>query len=64
MGENEEISKAPTSILDQILDETFQKLENTEDFDSELLLELRKLASERSLQNDKLLTSILKGDLP
>jgi hypothetical protein len=64
MGEKEEISKAPTSILDQILDETFQKLENSEDFDSELLLELRKLASEGSLQNDKLLTSILKGDLP
>lgn len=64
MGETEKNSKAPTSILDQILDETFQKLENREDFDSELLLELRKLASERSLQNDKLLTSILKGDLP
>jgi len=64
MGEKEEISKASTSILDQILDETFQKLENSEDFDSELLLELRKLASEGSLQNDKLLTSILKGDLP
>jgi hypothetical protein len=31
MGENEEISKAPTSILDQILDETFQKLENRVD---------------------------------
>ena len=64
MGENKEISKAPTSLLDQILDETFQKLENREDFDPELLLELLKLASEGSLQNDKILTSILKGDLP
>lgn len=63
MEKNKENSKAPTSILDQILDETFQKLESREDFDSELLLELRKLASEGSLQNDKLLTSILKGDL-
>ncbi|MDI9436385.1 MAG: hypothetical protein QM396_10355 [Euryarchaeota archaeon] len=64
MGENEETSKAPTSILDQILDETFQKLRNREDFDSEILLELRRLASEGSLQDDKRLTSILKGDLP
>lgn len=64
MGENEETSKAPTSILDQIIDETFQKLRNREDFDSEILLELRKLASEGSLQDDKGLTSILKGDFP
>lgn len=64
MGESEDISKAPTSILDQILDETFQKLRNKEDFDSELILKLRKLASNGSLQDDKLLTSILKGDLP
>ncbi|HHY00177.1 MAG TPA: hypothetical protein GX531_02205 [Methanothermobacter sp.] len=64
MGENEETSKAPTSILDQIIDETFQKLRNREDFDSEILLELHKLASEGSLQDDKRLTSILKGDLP
>ncbi len=58
------MNNVPKSILDEILDETFQKLENGENFDSELLLELRKLASEGSFQNDKLLTSILKGEIP
>lgn len=64
MGEKEENSKAPTSILDQILDKTFQKLEKSEDFDSEILIEIRKLAADGSLQDDKHLTSILKGDHP
>ncbi|MGI6481950.1 MAG: hypothetical protein ACOX08_01570 [Methanobacterium sp.] len=56
--------EAPQSILDEILDKTFHKLEDNKDFNSELLLELRKLASDESLQDDKFLTSILKGDLP
>lgn len=62
MGDNEEISKAPTSILDQILDETFQKLEKGENFDSELLLDLRKLGSDGSLTDEKHLIAILRGD--
>jgi hypothetical protein len=48
MGENEGIYKAPTSTLEQILDKTFKKLDTGEDFNSELLLELRKLASDGS----------------
>lgn len=64
MGEKEEINKAPTAIMDQILDETFQKLDEKEDFDSEILLELRKNRSEGLFPDEKRLISILRGDHP
>lgn len=64
MGEKEETNKAPQSILEEILDETFRKLEANEDFDSKLILELQKLSSEGNIQNEKILLSILRGDLP
>ncbi|EKQ50766.1 MAG: hypothetical protein B655_2281 [Methanobacterium sp. Maddingley MBC34] len=38
-----------------------EKLEKGDDFESELLFELRKFASERSLQDEKHLISILRG---
>lgn len=64
MGENEEMNKAPQSILEEILDETFRRLEANEDFDSKLILELQKLSSEGNIQNEKLLLSTLRGDSP
>lgn len=62
MGENRKENKAPQSILEEIMDETFQRLEANEDFDSKLILELQKLSSEGNIQNEKLLLSILRGD--
>lgn len=58
------MGKTPQSILGQILNETFLKLEANEDFDSDLILELQKLTSESDVLNDKLLLSILRGDSP
>jgi len=62
MGENKEKTKASQSILDEIMSETFQKLDDNEDFDSEIVLELRNLFSEDSMPNDKSMISILRGD--
>lgn len=64
MGEKDRISKAPTSILDQILDETFQKLENIEDFDSELISELKKVKLPGKNSTERKLISILQGESP
>jgi hypothetical protein len=64
MGKKEEVNKVPQSILEEIMDETFQKLEDNENFDSNLILELQKLTSEGNLQNEKLLLSILRGESP
>lgn len=64
MRENEKRAKAPQSILEEILDETFRRLEDNEDFDSKLILELQKLSSEGNIQNEKLLLSTLRGDSP
>jgi hypothetical protein len=64
LGENDEISKAPASILDQILDETFQKLENIEDFDSELISELKKVKLPGNTSTEQKLISILRGESP
>ena len=62
MGENRKMSKAPQSILDEIMDKTFHKLEDNKDFNSELILKLQKLTLECNLQNEKLLISILRGE--
>ena len=64
MGENEDIFKAPTSILDQILDETFQKLQNKEDFDSEFISELKKVQLPGNTSTEQKLISILRGESP
>jgi len=58
------MSKAPQSILDEIMDQTFHKLEDNKDFDSELILKLQKLTFEGNLQDEKLLLSILRGESP
>ena len=62
MGENKEITKAPQSILGDILDETFQKLEDEDDFNNEIVYQLKYLASEDSLQNESKLIAILRGE--
>lgn len=36
MGANNEKTEAPLSILEEIMNETFQKLEDNDDFDSEI----------------------------
>lgn len=64
MGENEKNSKAPTSILDQILDETYQKMENIEDFDSELISKLKKVQLPGNTSTEQKLISILRGESP
>jgi hypothetical protein len=61
MNENGE-KRAPQSILEEILDETFRRLEANEDFDFTLILELQKLTSGDNIQNEKLLLSTLRGD--
>lgn len=61
MDENGE-KRAPQFILEEILDETFRRLEANEDFDSKLILELQKLTSEDNIQNEKFLLSTLRGD--
>jgi hypothetical protein len=64
MGENEEMTKVPRSILEEIMEKTFQKLDDKEDFDNELIFELRKLALEGSFLDEERLISILKGVSP
>ncbi|BDZ68752.1 hypothetical protein [Methanobacterium ferruginis] len=61
MDENGE-KRAPQFILEEILDETFRRLEANKDFDSKLILELQKLTSEDNIQNEKFLLSTLRGD--
>lgn len=62
MGENKEMTKAPQSILGDILDETFQKLEDEDDFNNEIVFQLKCLASEDSLLNESKLIAILRGE--
>lgn len=62
MGENKEMTKAPQSILGDILDETFQKLEDEDDFNNEIVSQLKSLASEDSLLNESKLIAILRGE--
>ena len=61
MGEKEEINNVPKSILEEILEYTFQKLEDNNDFDSKLILKLKKLASEDSIREIELI-STLRGE--
>jgi len=49
MGAYKKTNKVPQSILDEIIDETFKKVNNNKDFDSELILELQKLNSEGNI---------------
>lgn len=63
MGEKEEINNVPQSILEEILEYTFQKLEDSNDFDSKLIFKLQKLASEDSIREIELI-SILRGESP
>lgn len=64
MGENNEKTEAPLFILEEIMNETFQKLEENEDFDSELILKLKGFVFEDSLQKESKLITILRGESP
>ena len=62
MGENKEKNEAPLSILDEIMNETFQKLEDCPDFHQEMVSKLKNLDSDDTLQNESKLISILRGE--
>lgn len=61
MGETK-INKTPQSILDEILNETYQKLEDDENFDSELILKLKKVKLPGNVSSENKLISILRGE--
>ncbi|CEA14172.1 hypothetical protein [Methanobacterium formicicum] len=58
------MNKVPRSILEEIQEETHQKLKDNEDFDSELISKLRKLDIYDSIPNERKLISILRGESP
>ena len=62
MGENKEKNEAPLSILEEIINETFQKLENYPDFHQEMVSKLKSLDSDDTLQNESKLIAILRGE--
>ena len=64
MGENEKLNKAPQSILEKILNETFQKLEDNDNFDSKLISELRKVKLPGNTSTAQKLIVILRGESP
>lgn len=41
----------PKSFVDRVLDETIQKLENNEDFDSDTVLKIRFLIENQEIKN-------------
>ena len=56
-------TKAPPSILDQILEEMFRKLGEGDEFSAETIKELRNMANSNSLIKDNGLIDLLKqGD--
>lgn len=56
--------KAPQSILEEILDETFQKLEENEDFDFRLIIKLKNVDLPGNASTEQELISILRGEPP
>lgn len=61
-GGSEVKNKAPQSIIAEILGITFQKLENREDFDSELIFKLKKVKFPGNVSTENKLISILRGE--
>ena len=64
MGEKEKLNKTPQSILGKILNETFQKLEDNDNFDSKLISELRKVKLPGNTSTAQKLIVILRGESP
>ena len=64
MVEKEKLNKAPQSILEKILNETFQKLEDYDNFDSKLISELRKVKLPGNTSTEQKLIVILRGESP
>ncbi|AUB56332.1 hypothetical protein BK007_10110 [Methanobacterium subterraneum] len=64
MGEEKEISKVSASILDQILEETFVKLKNMEEFGSELVFEIKKVELPGNSSTEQKIITILRGESP
>lgn len=64
MGEKEKLNKAPQSILDKILHETFQKLDDNDNFDFELMSELKRVKLPGNTSSEQKLTSILRCESP
>lgn len=64
MGEKEKLNKAPQSILDKILHETFQKLDDDKNFETELLSKIKKVKLPGNTSTEQKLTSILQGESP
>ena len=60
MGEKEKLDKAPQSILDIILHETFLKLDDNENFETELLSKLKKVKLPGNTSTEQKLTSIFR----
>ncbi|WP_292613417.1 hypothetical protein [Methanobacterium sp. BAmetb5] len=56
--------QAPQSILEEILDETFEKLSENQDFDPELILKLEKIMNNGSSLDVKRLITVLSGGSP
>lgn len=64
MGKEKEISKVSASILDQILEETFVKLKNMEEFSSELVFEIKKVELPGNSSTEQKIITILRGESP
>lgn len=64
MGEEKEISKVSASILDQILEETFVKLKNMEEFGSELVFEIKNVELPGNSSTEQKIITILRGESP
>lgn len=62
MRKNMENIKAPQSILEEILEEMFQKLEREDEFNIETINKLRDLADADSLIKGDNLLELLRGD--
>ena len=58
------MNKVPRSILEEIQEETHQKLKDNEDFDSELISELKKVKLPGNTSTEQKLISILRGESP
>lgn len=64
MGEKIVRPKVPQSILDEIIRQTIQKLEDNDNFDSELISKLKKVKLPGNTSTEQKLISILRGESP
>jgi hypothetical protein len=62
-SKKEYVKKVPSSILEEIFQETFSELEQGDTFDKPTVSKLRELSQSGSFKDKNKLISILKGDL-